>query len=104
MKKKLIFTALMSVCSISLFVFSLKANMTESPLLMENVESLSQNNNGQSSIIDGSATVIICRCSKAAIFPNKKCLASNNGNSCAQSNPGGNIDCQKINSNCSGPK
>ena len=103
MKKKIIFTALMSVFSVSLFVVSLKANMTESPLLTEDIESLSQT----ISIIryidgDINNSVIKCRCSVSEFFPNKKCMCSNDGNTCAQSEAGGNIDCQEWNKNCGG--
>lgn len=105
MKKKLIFTALMSVFSISLFVVSLKANMTDSPLLMENVESLSEfvhlSHGGD---IDINESVIECRCSAADLFRKKECLAAFNGNRCAQSRPGENIKCQDWNSNCGAPK
>lgn len=94
MKKKLIFTVCMSVCSISLFVVSLKANVSKESLFMEDVESLTQDEIGGS--------VIKCRCSRAEIWANKKCIVSNDGNTCAQGQPGQNINCQDWNSNCGG--
>lgn len=42
---------------------------------------------------------IICRC-KDGILTNDKCLASNDDDKCAQSEPGGNINCRDYSSNC----
>ena len=41
---------------------------------------------------------VSCQCDKG-VLPNKKCLASNKGNRCAQ---GVNIQCQAYNANCGG--
>lgn len=42
---------------------------------------------------------IICKC-QTGFLTNNKCLASNSGNPCAQSEAGGNISCQDYNTNC----
>ena len=49
----------------------------------------------------GGSTIIVCNCDKGWI-PNKKCLVTNDDRPCAQSQPGGNINCQSFNSNCGG--
>ena len=92
MKKKLIFSMFVGVSSIALFVATTKVNVTDSSLTMENVESLAKD--------ESSGKVLYCKCSKAIIYPNDECLSSNNGNICAQSQPGGNISCREYDSNC----
>ena len=42
---------------------------------------------------------ILCKC-QDGLFSNNKCLASNSGDLCAQSEKGGNINCRDYSSNC----
>lgn len=42
---------------------------------------------------------IFCKC-QDGLFSNRKCLASNSGDLCAQSEPGKNINCRDYSSNC----
>ena len=63
-------------------------------MTVDGVESLSQSESG--------GRVVYCRCSKAVIFANKECLASNHGNLCAQGEPGGNFECTIHSANCGG--
>lgn len=43
----------------------------------------------------GEGEVVLCKCTGIG-----KCKASGSGNLCAQSEPGGNINCQDYNGNC----
>lgn len=74
-------------------MYSLTFSVEPQDITMEQVESISQSESGR---------VVICRCSKALIYANKECLASNHGNLCAQSDAGGNINCNGYSSNCGG--
>lgn len=94
-KQKILGTVVvLTICSSLFLGYSINSDGDTVWLLMENVESLTRN--------EAVGSVIKCRCSKAALFPNKECLASNNGNTCAQGSPGQNIDCTRYNSNCGG--
>lgn len=92
--KKIFYAVSACILSIVLFAFSvnLKVDQPEEPVL--HAEALAPTEEG------GSGVVIYCYCSKATLFANKECLASNHGNRCAQSEPGGNITCNFYDSNC----
>ena len=97
--KRLSFAIFASLLSITLFLFSLSLGKGASDISLNTAEALAPSEEGDSSG-SGGGTVIKCKCTKAIILGNDKCLASNNGNICAQSSPGGNISCNTYNSNC----
>lgn len=91
MKKKILLSATIILCSFAFFAYSLQISERKYELLSSNVESLAATDDG---------IVIICKCSAAPIFPNKRCIATNSGATCAQSEAGGNIMCTVYDSNC----
>ena len=94
--KRLSFAIFASLLSITLFLFSLNFNKGASDMSLNKAEALAPSEEGGGS----GGAVIKCKCSKAIILGNDNCLASNNGNTCAQSSPGENISCNTYNSNC----
>lgn len=92
--KKNIIVCFACMCSVALFICSLCTNVEKTEMTVDGVESLSQSESG--------GRVVYCRCSKAIIFANKECLASNHGNLCAQGEPGGNFECTIHGANCGG--
>lgn len=44
--------------------------------------------------------VIYCHCTRLIHFHPKGCYVNTGGDVCAQSTPGGNVDCTKYDSNC----
>ena len=91
MNKKICIATSACLLSFLLFLFSINKEMQENEITLNDIESTTQTENGK---------VIYCRCSKALIFANKDCLASNSGHICAQSDAGGNISCNTYSSNC----
>ncbi len=92
--KKIFVACFACMCSGALFVSSLCTSVEDVEMTVDGVESISQT--------ESDGRVVYCRCSKAIIFANKECLASNNGNLCAQGEPGGNFECATRSSNCGG--
>lgn len=93
--KRLSFAIFASLLSITVFLLSLNFDFNMEPpnTSLNTAEALASSN-------ESDGEVIKCKCTKAIILGNDKCLASNNGNTCAQSTPGGNISCNTYNSNC----
>ena len=94
--KKLIFGfAVLAIAAI--VVFNINANSKRSGLsdiFLAKVEALAQNEGEE-------PERIICRCTDGNIFgANKQCKANGDNAKCAQSAPGGNIDCSDYNANC----
>jgi hypothetical protein len=70
---------------------SLQKGNDLSDVSLANVEALTQTENGWA--------IIQCYCKQPA-HKNPYCSTYGNGNLCAQSPPGGNVDCANYNSNC----
>lgn len=86
--KRLLFYVAMALCSIVLYFYSLKQNDRQIALIPNLVEALAENETENN---------VYCKCSNALIAPNRKCLVTNSGVTCAS---GYNIKCQDFNSNC----
>lgn len=86
----LILTSVMCALAIYCYVET-SANASSFEGLTQNVEALAQTEPG--------GDRIICRC-KTGFLSNNKCLVSNPDKICAQSEPGGNIDCSSYHGNC----
>ncbi len=48
----------------------------------------------------GSDGRIYCRCTEAWLASKRSCASNGKNAKCAQSSPGGNIDCSQYNANC----
>lgn len=91
MKKKVLLSVTTALCSFAFFAYSLQISERKYELLSSNVETLAAADDG---------VVIFCRCSAAPLFHNNRCLTTNSGTICAQSEAGGNIMCTTYDSNC----
>jgi hypothetical protein len=63
--------------------------------------SLSLPTNASASVGDDQGDTIQCHCNRDITFHHHGCYVNNHGAICAQSQPGGNINCAEYSSNCS---
>ncbi len=63
--------------------------------------SLSLPTNASASDGDDQLDTIQCHCNRDITFHHRGCYVNNHGAVCAQSQPGGNINCADYSSNCS---
>jgi len=91
MKKYLISFACL-VCAIAVYVTANSKNEGQDLTLFNQVEVLA---------LPESGSRVECRCSRNVLWlGNNDCMASNRGALCAQSAPGGNINCREYDSQC----
>ena len=91
MKKIYFLTIVLATCACTLFCYSLKNVNNMNEFFSSSPETMAQNEWGPT---------VYCYCARTSFLTNKECRSSNTGALCAQSEPGGNIDCGEYNSNC----